>query len=1496
MRTKLRKYLSLAAATVLCTGAKAINQVDGVYQIATAQDWNEFATLVADGNTGIDAVLTADIDISEYHNLRVGTENNKFAGTLDGQNHTLKVDLLSTDIYTAPFAYLSGTVKNLKVDGTISVAEQGHKYAAGIAGYTDGCTVENCIVNVDIYSQISGATSDDADGTHGGFFGYASNGGTVRNSAFTGAFISQTTTSCAGICGWVSSDGETLNVDRCLMIADISQWVNTDGCSTFARNSGMCNITNSVYVDAFGEVPSGATQVTADQLASGAACFILNGLSTEGCTWFQNLGTDDMPVTDATHQVVYANGKVHCNGDLYPDVTYNNASGTLTHEEHNYVDGVCDYCGAADENFVAVGADGYYEISNAHQLVWIAARISNGNLPDANIRLTAPIDLTGETWCPIGSVAHPYSGTFEGNLQPVSGLTKPLFGTTSTANISGVAIESGDITGDATYAAHTGTIIGHTTGLTVLERSYTKAAVVAAQGDAGGFIGKMGGNSIMRNCYFAGNITSGWSAGCIIGSAESGNTIAEISNIIVDGSNVTYGNGDGHALSIGWSHENVAQYLKNIYIIESPTLTDVTLAGDGNAPADVRAKCTVKTAEDLATGELTWLLNGESFVNTVWRQTLDEDQTPVLDATHGIVYKVDEGQYTNDMAEMRESLSGAYENYLDNVVACQADIDACKEALEVAVSASNDEEFAEAYTTLQAARAQVEASEAAYAAYSYTIDEIMTYMEEHAAELSGPSFDRLDGYIYGDAEPGDDGYPNGCVDYIKEHHMLTAAEIGEERTYANALLEDAIRGGFAAGSEITRLVINADLNDATNFNGWETSKSGSTLTVMRGDGFTYTAEAWNATFDVHQTLTGLPNGIYELRADAAFRAANNDYDGNDNYTAFLYAGDQAVYVQTAGEDLIAPENAVDKVNSWLVGDGNIDKLYDNGIVTGYYPVGPVGCYYAFGAGRYQNRIVCNVTDGTLTIGIKNVGTGLENDWCGFDNFRLFYLGSTEEAADGIVPTLEGMAARAATAINYICDAGEEYTRRPNYSQDLRDRLQQAIEAVETATTGEERLALVSTFTALFQEVYDCKQAYIALADAAQTYYAAVYQDEEATDEEKADMEVVVGKIMANWEEGAYTMAEALAMDDLKQTAFYQRLSAGAPDMVDGVYQIGNAEQLLWLATATNKLGMTGLKAVITAPIDLTDVEWTPIGIPSAPFRSEFDGQLYPITGLSKPLFGTTGNCTIKGVAIESGSISGDATYAAHTGAIIGHTTGVTVLERSYTKAAVVNAVGDAGGMIGKMAGGATVRNCYFAGDLTAGWSAGCVAGSSDGSGSVAEISNVYVDARNVHYANGDGHALVVGWIHNNVASQTSNVYVIAGAELTNIADQGQDSSPADMKEKCLVKTVEEFASGEIAWLLNNGEEDAPVWFQTLGEDETPVLAPAHAIVIKNEDGTYSNKTGDAIDIVDMEQRMSVVNVYDMNGRQIRSNVKPTEALKGLPAGMYIMGGKKLLKK
>ena len=80
------------------------------------------------------------------------------------------------------------------------------------------------------------------------------------------------------------------------------------------------------------------------------------------------------------------------------------------------------------------------------------------------------------------------------------------------------------------------------------------------------------------------------------------------------------------------------------------------------------------------------------------------------------------------------------------------------------------------------------------------------------------------------------------------------------------------------------------------------------------------AEAWNCTFEMQQTLTGLTNGIYMLQANAAFRPAG-DYLST-LHGAILRAGGNVNFVMVEGEDLDVinqvARRIVDEINARII--------------------------------------------------------------------------------------------------------------------------------------------------------------------------------------------------------------------------------------------------------------------------------------------------------------------------------------------------------------------------------------------------------------------------------------------------------------------------------------------------------------------------------------------------------------------------------------------------
>lgn len=59
-----------------------------------------------------------------------------------------------------------------------------------------------------------------------------------------------------------------------------------------------------------------------------------------------------------------------------------------------------------------------------------------------------------------------------------------------------------------------------------------------------------------------------------------------------------------------------------------------------------------EVAQMASTGELCYKLNGNTSVNAVWRQTLNQDKYPVLREESLVVYQAEDGTYSNEMGEM----------------------------------------------------------------------------------------------------------------------------------------------------------------------------------------------------------------------------------------------------------------------------------------------------------------------------------------------------------------------------------------------------------------------------------------------------------------------------------------------------------------------------------------------------------------------------------------------------------------------------------------------------------------------------------------------------------------------------------------------------------------------------------------------------------------------------------------------------------------------------
>ena len=170
-----------------------------------------------DGETASEAYLKLTADITLDHMLET------FGGTLDGQNHTITLELTKDKtnkiVNVGLFQVLEGTVKNLTIDGSIEIDEPFKSNVGGLAGYMDcsNASIDNCISDVNIY--LSGE-----DMQAGGLFGeiIVSDGELqIRNCKMTG-LISMAGTNSA-LAGLAAFSKGTVEISDCSVKGELWQ-------------------------------------------------------------------------------------------------------------------------------------------------------------------------------------------------------------------------------------------------------------------------------------------------------------------------------------------------------------------------------------------------------------------------------------------------------------------------------------------------------------------------------------------------------------------------------------------------------------------------------------------------------------------------------------------------------------------------------------------------------------------------------------------------------------------------------------------------------------------------------------------------------------------------------------------------------------------------------------------------------------------------------------------------------------------------------------------------------------------------------------------------------------------------------------------------------------------------------------------------------------------------------------------------------------------------
>ena len=546
--------------------------------------------------------------------------------------------------------------------------------------------------------------------------------------------------------------------------------------------------------------------------------------------------------------------------------------------------------------------------------------------------------------------------------------------------------------------------------------------------------------------------------------------------------------------------------------------------GDGAATKDAEGWVLIDSKENVGQDRLHPVNNQPSYFGFS-TETTEEYlyyKVVVTKAYSGSAIQMNELHFgtPEEFEDIKDQYIAAANEFDYDVVAEQALIDEYEGVIEEIEECVNMEALFRANYKFETLRDKITASAAVYAQYQEAVDAVNAYLEENKLAESD-ALTVLLNYLNNNEEASE-LYPNGTSVNILGDHVLADSVVIAELDFLEELKAAAVAAGYGPGMDVSSLIVNRTF-----------AKAGDMLKDEDGKNLGREAEGWNgyiyrtnndgesklfaaefcnevSKFDINQTLTDLKNGFYKLTLNAGFRAQGNllSYD----YAAMAYANDVATYIPVVREDVVE-----DSTDAYL---GQYpDKMIYNADSTESYGIGIWGCEgasHAFSNGRYAVTLVAQVTDGTLTVGVKNDGTVKGGDWTAAGNFGLVYLGETEADAAAALAEAAGYNAERITTLTEIYEATEavEHTYvDPGFGAAQKEAL--------AANSGVGTYAAEKAISETMQAIYDTKNAYYALHEASEKVHEKWY-DWAGVDE----VEDAVYEVKEGLDTGAYDDADA----------------------------------------------------------------------------------------------------------------------------------------------------------------------------------------------------------------------------------------------------------------------------------------------------------------------------------------------------------------------------------
>lgn len=349
--------------------------------------------------------------------------------------------------------------------------------------------------------------------------------------------------------------------------------------------------------------------------------------------------------------------------------------------------------------------------------------------------------------------------------------------------------------------------------------------------------------------------------------------------------------------------------------------------------------------------------------------------------------------------------------------------------LEAAKTALETEATVPGIHTLSAAIEAANTSIEAYKPLQAAIENAQTRYEEN--EASSTTSETAKGLYNAAVATAQGIYDNGTVADAEIPAAIKALNVGVTKYVINDIIADASE---AKPADITKVIANSDFATMSS-TGWDV-KDGTM--AFQSNNNVEAGEFYNCTFNLQQTLVGLPAGMYRLTTQAFYRNGNNPsakVDGSDdqlkydvNENAYLYFSDKEIPTEegkTVATELPENKQAIKTITAHKIAedDWNSVGLSDNGGLKKmddgmYIPDNMITAqaFFKSAAGSAYDSEPLNFNyygNSDFRIGlIKNVkNETTSGDWTIVKNFKLYYLGVDPTGISEIVTDANAVATK-----------------------------------------------------------------------------------------------------------------------------------------------------------------------------------------------------------------------------------------------------------------------------------------------------------------------------------------------------------------------------------------------------------------------------------------------------------------------------------------------------